>query len=70
MRQPNVTGRSLLRDSASVRRETGWVSEVGIESLSLSNAVAWADAWTEVRNHVLLLEDVKDAEKYIRDINQ
>ncbi|MFN7953244.1 MAG: glycosyl hydrolase family 28-related protein [bacterium] len=50
-----------LRDSASVRRETGWVSEVGIESLSLSNAVAWPDAWTEVRNHVLLLEDVKDA---------
>lgn len=50
-----------LRDSASVRRESGWVSEVGIESLSLSNAVAWADAWTEVRNHVVLLEDVKDA---------
>ncbi len=49
-----------LRDSASIRRETGYISECGISDLGLSNAVAYLDAWNLEREHLLLFESVKD----------
>lgn len=36
-----------VRDLASVRRESGYLREVGVESLGISNVVAVADAWSQ-----------------------
>jgi hypothetical protein len=49
-----------LRDSASLRRETGHISECGISDLGLSNAVAYLEAWTIARQHLLRFEGAKD----------
>lgn len=49
-----------VRDGASVRRESGFVREVGIRDLGLANAVGWDQAWANVRVHVLALIGVKD----------
>ncbi len=49
-----------LRDSASIRPETGYLSECGICDLGLSNAVAYLDAWNLEREHLLLFESAKD----------
>lgn len=56
-----------LRDQASVRKVTGLLREGGIEGLSVSNAVAWDDAWTSDRAHAVALVNVKDA--WIRDVS-
>ncbi len=37
------------RDAASLRVETGHLSEVGVEDLGLSNAAPWNDAWSNDR---------------------
>lgn len=55
-----------LRDGASVRKQTGYLSEVAVESLGLANAVAWDDAWLEKQIHVLELRGVKDA--WVHDV--
>lgn len=49
-----------LRDTAALRRETGYVSECGVENLGISNAVAWADAWAVNQNHAIEFLAVKD----------
>ncbi len=49
-----------LRDSASVRVETGYISECGILGLGFSNAVAYADAWSLEREHLVLFQGAKD----------
>lgn len=49
-----------LRDAASIRRETGYLSECGIESLGVATAVDWDAAWEERLNHAVLMSDVKD----------
>ncbi|RME52339.1 MAG: hypothetical protein D6795_06825, partial [Deltaproteobacteria bacterium] len=54
------------RDFASIRKETGYLSEVGIESLGVANAVGWEDAWSELRVHVIDLIGVKDG--WVRDV--
>lgn len=51
---------ALTRDSASVRRETGYLEECGIEELSLGNAVSWSDAWAQNQVHVLEIQGCKD----------
>jgi hypothetical protein len=51
---------ALGRDSASLRRETGFIEQCGIEELSLGNAVAWSDAWAQDQVHVLQIEGCKD----------
>lgn len=56
-----------LRDKANVRRQLGYVSEVGVESLGLANAVGWDAAWNESQVHVLELHGVKDA--WVRSID-
>ncbi len=56
-----------MRDAASVRRETGYLQEVGVESLSVANAVDFHDAWTEVQVHAILMESVEDG--WIRHVS-
>jgi hypothetical protein len=57
---------ALVRDQASLRRQSGYLREVGIEALSLSNAVGWDAAWDEMQVHVLGFFGVKDA--WVRDV--
>jgi len=58
---------ALRRDSASIKKETGYLEEVGVEQLSLGNAVAWSDAWSENQIHVLEFRGVKDS--WIRNVH-
>lgn len=58
--------RAQLRDQAAVKKETGYLSEVGVESLAVANAVAMAAAWKEVQVHVLEFRGVKDG--WVRDV--
>ena len=55
-----------LRDKASLRRHEGLLRECGVESLAVSNAVAWDDAWTVTRSHVIELYRVADC--WVRDV--
>lgn len=43
------------RDKASLRRMTGYLREVGVERLGLSNATTWDAAWSSSQVHVLEL---------------
>lgn len=54
------------RDKASLRRQLGLLRECGVESLGISNAVAWDDAWTVTRSHVIEMFRVADC--WIRDV--
>ncbi len=57
---------AMVSDGASLRKETGYISEVGIEDLGLSNAVGWDEAWANDRVHVLAVYYVKDG--WIRNV--
>ena len=48
------------RDQAALQKESGYLTGVGVEQLSLSNAVKWTAAWAENQVHVLALQGVKD----------
>ncbi|MCG3135723.1 MAG: hypothetical protein HMLKMBBP_03463 [Planctomycetes bacterium] len=54
------------RDGASIRRETGHLREVGCESLSVTNAVARADAWAADRAHAISVSGAADA--WVRNV--
>lgn len=54
------------RDKASLRRQTGLLRECGVESLGISNAVAWDDAWTVTQSHVIEMFRVADC--WLRDV--
>lgn len=58
---------ALLRDQASLRVESGYLSEVGIEALSVSSVGDWAQAWATDRSHVIAMSGVADA--WIRDVH-
>jgi len=49
-----------LRDAASLRRESGFLAECGIELLGIATAVDWDAAWEERLNHAVLMTNVKD----------
>ena len=51
---------ALLRDQASVRVETGYLREVGIEELAISTTVGWDAAWATDRSHAIALLGVAD----------
>jgi hypothetical protein len=55
-----------LRDGASLRKETGYIGECGLENLSLSNAVDWDSAWANYQVHLLEMVDAKDC--WIRNV--
>ncbi|KIG14631.1 hypothetical protein DB30_06510 [Enhygromyxa salina] len=51
---------ALLRDAASLRIETGYLREVGVEDLSVSTVGDWDAAWQNDRSHALALIGVAD----------
>jgi len=55
-----------LRDGASLRLETGYIEECGIEHLGIANAVAWDDAWGQAQVRAIEFEGVKDS--WIHDV--
>jgi hypothetical protein len=57
---------ALVRDGASLRVESGYLREVGLEALALSNAVSRAEAWSFDQVAVVRLFEVQDA--WIRDV--
>ncbi|MCC6490166.1 MAG: hypothetical protein IT364_21960 [Candidatus Hydrogenedentes bacterium] len=57
---------ALVRDSASVRRETGYITESGIEDLAVSNAVAWDAAWDIYQVHAIMISNAADC--WVRNI--
>ncbi len=58
---------ALMRDQASLRKESGYLSECGIEHLALSNAIDPSAAWSFTRVHVLALRNAKDC--WVRDVH-
>jgi hypothetical protein len=50
-----------LRDGASLRKETGYLTEVGVADLSLATAVGWDEAWANERTHALAFLSAKDS---------
>jgi len=57
---------ALTRDGASVRKVEGYLAEVGLEALSLSNAVDPDAAWAQTQVAAVELRHVKDA--WVRDV--
>lgn len=49
-----------MRDSASLRTADGYLTEVGVEDLSVTNVATWADAWAETQTHAIELNGVED----------
>lgn len=49
-----------VEDGASLRRETGFLEEVGVRDLGIANAVGWDEAWANERVHALALLGVKN----------
>jgi hypothetical protein len=56
-----------VRDKASLRRVSGYVSECGIEELSITNAVARKAAWSRAGVHAVGVRDAKDC--WIRNVH-
>jgi hypothetical protein len=56
-----------VRDRASLRVETGYLSDVGVEDIGVANAVEWDDAWAQLRVHAISMDGVKDA--WIRNVH-
>lgn len=56
-----------MRDKASLRRTTGYLREVGVERLGLSNATTWDAAWSGTQVHVLDLVGVDNA--WVREVS-
>jgi hypothetical protein len=54
------------RDSASIRLETGYLSECGVVGLSVSTATDWSSAWSNDRSHAIGLSAVKDC--FVTDV--
>jgi len=57
---------ALVRDGASLRKESGYLAECGIEDLAISNAVDWDAAWDIYQVHAILFSGVKDC--WIRNV--
>jgi hypothetical protein len=55
-----------LRDKASLRVATGYLTECGIEDLGVANAVTWKDAWSRAGIHAIGLSGVKDC--WVRNV--
>jgi hypothetical protein len=51
---------ALLRDQASLRVESGYLTEVGVEELAVSTVVDYEQAWTIDRSHAIALIGVAD----------
>ena len=49
-----------LRDNASLRVESGYLTEVGVQDLAVSTVNDWSTAWTVDRTHAIGLVGVRD----------
>ncbi|MDG1478142.1 MAG: glycosyl hydrolase family 28-related protein [Myxococcota bacterium] len=49
-----------MRDDASVRLESGYISEVSASDLSVSTVADWSDAWSNDRSHAIGMTGVRD----------
>jgi len=49
-----------LRDQPSLRRAEGYLSECGLQDLSVSTTATWEDAWSSDRSHAIGMVGVKD----------
>lgn len=58
---------ALMRDGASIRKETGYLSECGLESLSIANACDYEAAWEQMQVHAVRFVSVKDG--WIRNVH-
>lgn len=58
---------ALLRDGASVRRVEGYLREVGVEDLAVTNVMTWDEAWAASQVHVIELAGVRDG--WIRNVH-
>lgn len=52
---------ALMRDQATLRKETGYLQEVGMEHLGIASAVTWEQAWSQERSNAVTFQGVKDA---------
>ncbi len=57
---------ALVRDGASLRAQTGYLTEVGVEGLSISTVGDWDAAWSLERTHAVLFDRVADG--WMRDV--
>jgi hypothetical protein len=55
------------RNGAAIQKETGYLHEVGVEHLGMTNAVTWDEAWAENHVNALTLRDVADA--WVSDVH-
>ena len=58
---------ALVRDGASLRRETGYITECGLEHLSVTHTVDRAAAWSNDRAHAIDWNGVADC--WMRDVH-
>jgi len=49
-----------VRDDADVRRESGSITDCGVQDLAVSSAVDWDAAWANDRSHAIGFSDAKD----------
>jgi hypothetical protein len=49
-----------VRDGASVRVESGYLTECGLQDLAISNVTDWDTAWTTTQIHAVLFSEVQD----------
>lgn len=59
--KPSFRYRYRLRDNVSVCRYSGYIEGVGVEDLSVANAVEWTDAWANNQVHAIAMVGVKDS---------
>ena len=52
--------RARIRDGASVRGESGYLHDCGLQDLSVATAVAWEAAWSQHRVHAVAFRGVRD----------
>ena len=55
-----------IRDNAAVRKISGHLNEVGIENMSVSNAINANDAWAQNRVHVIEMTGIKNG--WVRNV--
>lgn len=59
--------RALVRDGAALQKETGYIHDVGLEHVAVSNAVTWATAWAENQVSAISFKAVRDG--WIDDVH-
>jgi hypothetical protein len=56
-----------VRDGAAIQKESGYLREVGLESVAITNATTWSRAWADNSIHAVGLKQVADG--WVRDVH-